>query len=253
MDYIEGILEEFVELHGDRMGHDDPAVIAGLGRLEGIPLVVLGHEKGRTLAERTQRNFGMPHPEGNRKALRMLAMAERFSRPVLALVDTPGAYAGVAAEARGQASAIAENLLAWAKLQVPTVAAIIGEGGSGGALALAMADRVLMMEHSVYSVISPEGCAAILWRDEGKKAQAAEALRLSAQDALAAGLIHETIAEPPGGAHRDPVSAKESLKEACVRQLEGLLSLSPDALVAQRYERYRGMGVIGVEDKGGGK
>lgn len=251
MDYFQSVLEEFVELHGDRMGQDDPAVVGGLGRLGGIPLVVLGHEKGRTLAQRTQRNFGMPHPEGNRKALRMMALAERFGRPVLTLVDTPGAYPGVEAEARGQACAISDNLLRWASLRVPTIAVIIGEGGSGGALALGMADRVLMMEHAIYSVISPEGCAAILWRDEGKKAQAAEALRLSAQDALALGLIHEVIPEPSGAAHRSPTAAKEVLREVCLRHLQELLPLSPEVLMTQRYERYRRMGVLGAHEDGG--
>jgi acetyl-CoA carboxylase carboxyl transferase subunit alpha len=250
VDYIQGMLEEFVEIHGDRLGHDDAAVVGGLGRLQGIPLVVIGHEKGRTLQQRGQRHFGMPHPEGNRKALRLMALAERFKRPILTLVDTPGAYPGVEAEARGQASAIAENLLRWAMLKSPSLSVVIGEGGSGGALALAMADRVLMMEHAMYSVISPEGCAAILWRDEGKKAQAAEALRLTAQDALAMGLIQDIVPEPPGGAHRNQQAAMGALREACHRHLRELLRLPLEELLAQRYRRYRGMGVTEGEEGG---
>jgi acetyl-CoA carboxylase carboxyl transferase subunit alpha len=247
LDYLRGMLEEFVELHGDRMGHEDAAVVAGLGRLSGVPLVVLAHEKGRSLSQRRERNFGMPHPEGNRKALRMIQLARRFSRPILSLVDTPGAYPGVGAEARGQASAIAANLLAWAEADVPTVAVIIGEGGSGGALALAMADRVLMMEHAVYSVISPEGCAAILWRNGEKRQEAAEALRLSARDALELGLIDEVVEEPAGGAHRDPSKAVEAVRDACIRHLRDLLPLAPDDLRQKRYEKYRAMGVFGIE------
>ncbi len=251
VDYLEGMLEEFLELHGDRMGHDDPAVMGGLGRLRGMPLVVVGHEKGRTIQQRAQRNFGMPHPEGNRKAMRLMALAERFKRPLLALVDTPGAYPGVEAEARGQAVAISESLMAWAMLKTPSVAVVIGEGGSGGALALGMADRVLMMEHAVYSVISPEGCAAILWRDEGKKDVAAEALKLSAEDALRMGLIDEIVAEPPGGAHRDHESAVRAVGEACHRHLLELSALSLEELLALRYERYRRMGVFtGEADQG---
>ena len=253
LDYFHGMLEEFVELHGDRMGHDDPAVIGGLGRLAGIPLVVLGHEKGRTPQERGQRRFGMPHPEGNRKALRLMGLAERFHRPLLTLVDTPGAYPGVEAEARGQAGAIAENLLRWSTLRTPSLAVVIGEGGSGGALALGMADRVLMMEHAIYSVISPEGCAAILWRDEGKKAQAAEALRPTAEDARALGLIHGIIQEPPGGAHRDPQGAFRAVGEACHHHLQEILSYTAEDLLARRQENYRKMGVIAGEGVGKGR
>jgi len=244
LDYIKGMLEEFVELRGDRLGHDDPAIVGGLGRLRGIPLVVIGHEKGRTPQERIERRFGMPHPEGNRKALRLMNLAERFSRPILTLVDTPGAYPGIEAEARGQACAIAENLLRWSTLKVPSVAVIIGEGGSGGALALAMADRVLMMEYSIYSVISPEGCAAILWKDEGKKKEAAEALKLTAQDALALGVIHDVIQEPPGGAHRDPDSAIEAVAMAVERNLRELLLMGEEERVRKRRETYRRMGVV---------
>ncbi len=250
MDYLEGMLEEFLELHGDRMGHDDPAVVGGLGRLRGMPLVVVGHEKGRTLQQRAQRNFGMPHPEGNRKALRLMALAERFRRPLLALVDTPGAYPGVEAEARGQAVAISENLMRWAMLKTASVAVVIGEGGSGGALALGMADRVLMMEHAVYSVISPEGCAAILWRDEGKKDMAAEALKLTAEDALRMGLIDEIVAEPVGGAHRDHEAAVRAVGEASHRHLLELSSVAWEELFALRYERYRRMGVFMGEAEG---
>lgn len=247
LDYFQGILEEFVELHGDRLGHDDPAVVGGLGRLDGIPLVAIGHEKGRTIQQRTQRNFGMSHPEGNRKANRLMTLAERFGRPFLALVDTPGAYPGAQAEDRGQALAISENLMRWATLKTPSISVIIGEGGSGGALALGMADRVLMMEHAIYSVISPEACAAILWRDESKKEQAAEALRLTAEDALSLGLIQEIIPEPGSGAHRDPEGAMRTLKEACVKHLQELFDIPRESLREQRYTRYRQMGVIREE------
>jgi acetyl-CoA carboxylase carboxyl transferase subunit alpha len=250
LDFMEWMLQDWVELHGDRSGHEDPAVVGGLGRLHGIPLVALGHEKGRTLQQRAQRRFGMPHPEGNRKALRLMTLAERFGRPLLALVDTPGAHPGAEAETRGQSGSIAENLLRWATLRVPSVAVVIGEGGSGGALALGMADRVLMMEHAVYSVISPEGCAAILWRDEAKKAQAAEALRLTAQDALDLGLIHEVIPEPPGGAHRDAAGAMDRVGQACRRHLGDLLALSREALLNRRYDNYRRMGHAGGENRG---
>jgi acetyl-CoA carboxylase carboxyl transferase subunit alpha len=244
LDCIHGMFEEFVELRGDRMGHEDSAVVGGLGRLGGIPLVVMGHEKGRTPQERVQRHFGMPHPEGNRKALRLMDLAERFHRPVLSFVDTPGAYPGVEAEARGQAAAIAESLLRWSNLRTVSLAVVIGEGGSGGALAMAMADRVLMMENAIYSVISPEGCAAILWRDEAKKVQAAEALKLAATDALSLGLIHDVVPEPPGGAHRDPRAAFALLRESCERNLRELMEFPADELLARRYDRYRKMGAV---------
>ncbi len=247
-DFLQGMLEEFVELKGDRMGYEDPAVICGLGRLRGMPLVVMGHEKGRTPRERMARRFGMPHPEGYRKACRMMDLAERFQRPVLSLVDTPGAYPGVDAEARGQAGAIAQNLLRWANLGVPSVAVVIGEGGSGGALALAMADRVLMMENSVYSVISPEGCAAILWRDESKKEDAAQVLKLTAKDAMALGIIHEIVKEPPGGAHKDPEAAIRSVAEACQRHLEELIRMPQEERKALRARNYRRMGIVQVQE-----
>lgn len=247
MDFLQGMLEEFVELKGDRMGYEDPAVICGLGRLGGMPLVVMGHEKGRTPKERMERRFGMPHPEGYRKALRIMDLAERFGRPVLSLVDTPGAYPGVDAEARGQAGAIAQNLLKWANLGVPSVAVIIGEGGSGGALALAMADRVLMMEHSVYSVISPEGCAAILWRDEARKEDAAAVLKLTAKDAMGLGIIHEIVKEPPGGAHRDPEAAIRAVAEACRKHFQELMNMPQSERQALRAQNYRRMGIVRVE------
>jgi acetyl-CoA carboxylase carboxyl transferase subunit alpha len=247
VDFFQGMLEEFVELKGDRMGYEDPAVICGLGRLNGMPLVVMGHEKGRTPKERLEHRFGMPHPEGYRKASRLMDLAERFGRPVLSLVDTPGAYPGVDAEARGQAGAIAQNLLKWAALGVPSVAVVIGEGGSGGALALAMADRVLMMEHSVYSVISPEGCAAILWRDEAKKEDAAEVLKLTAKDAMGLGIIHEIVKEPPGGAHRDPEAAIQAVAQACQKHFQELIRIPQDERKALRAQNYRRMGIIRVE------
>ncbi|MGE5142152.1 MAG: acetyl-CoA carboxylase carboxyltransferase subunit alpha, partial [Acidobacteriota bacterium] len=203
LDYLRTIFSDFVELHGDRLFRDDPAIVGGWARLDGASVMVIGHQKGRDTKENLKRNFGMAHPEGYRKALRLMQLAAKFHAPVITLVDTPGAYPGLEAEERGQAEAIAHNLLAMAALRTPTIAAVIGEGGSGGALAVGLADRVLMLENSVYSVITPEGCAAILWRDASQRERAAEALKLTANDLLRLQLIDEVIAEPPGGAHAD--------------------------------------------------
>ena len=211
LDYISGLFTDFIELHGDRLFRDDPAIVGGLGRLDGRSVVVIGQQKGRDTKENLQRNFGMPHPEGYRKALRLMKLAERFRLPVVTLIDTPGAYPGLGAEERGQAEAIARNLEEMAALRAPIVAAVIGEGGSGGALALAVGDRVLMLENAIYSVISPEGCAAILWRDASPKERAAEALKLTAPDLLALGLVDEIMPEPPGGAHADPERRRTAL------------------------------------------
>jgi acetyl-CoA carboxylase carboxyl transferase subunit alpha len=242
LDYINTIFTDFVELHGDRLYRDDPAVVGGTARLGGTPLVVIGQQKGRDTKDNLRRNFGMPHPEGYRKALRLMQLAERFGMPIVTLIDTPGAYPGLGAEERGQAEAIARNLEAMARLRVPIVAAVIGEGGSGGALALGVADRVLMFENSVYSVISPEGCAAILWKDAAQRERAAEQLKLTAPDLIALGLIDEIIPEPPGGAHADPDAAATTLRDALGRHLGALARLTPDQLVAARADKFLRMG-----------
>lgn len=242
LDYIEGIFTDFIELHGDRLYRDDPAIVGGWARLSGRPVMVIGHQKGRDTKENLRRNFGMPHPEGYRKALRLMTMAERFGAPVINLIDTPGAYPGLGAEERGQAEAIARNLEMMAGLKTPIIAAIIGEGGSGGALALALADRVLMFENAIYSVISPEGCAAILWNDASQKARAAAALGLTADYLFKHEVIDEVIAEPAGGAHADPDHAREALREAIERHLEELIAVDPRRLVDQRTEKYSKLG-----------
>jgi len=242
LDYINTVLTDFIELHGDRLYRDDPAIIGGTARLDGRAIMVIGQQKGRDTKENLKRNFGMPHPEGYRKALRLMKTAERFHLPVLTLIDTPGAYPGLGAEERGQAEAIARNLEEMATLRTPIIAVVIGEGGSGGALALGVADRVLMFENSVYSVISPEGCAAILWKDSSQRERAAEALKLTAPDLLGLGVIDEIIAEPPGGAHADPDGAATALGESLRRHLATLERLKPDALIAQRAEKFLRMG-----------
>ena len=242
LDYINTIFGDFIELHGDRQFRDDPAVVGGTARLDGHAVVVIGQQKGRDTKENLKRNFGMPHPEGYRKALRLMKLAERFRLPVVTLIDTPGAYPGLGAEERGQAEAIARNLEEMARLTVPIVAAVIGEGGSGGALALGVADRVIMLENSVYSVISPEGCAAILWKDAGQRERAADQLKLTAPDLIALGVIDEIIPEPPGGAHADPDAAADALKNALSRHVTALAGLPPDQLVAARAEKFLRMG-----------
>jgi len=242
MDYINGLFADFIELHGDRLYRDDPAIVGGLGRLKGRSVVVIGQQKGRDIKENLKRNFGMPHPEGYRKALRLMHLAERFRLPVVTLIDTPGAHPGLGAEERGQAEAIARNIEDMAALRTPIVVAIVGEGGSGGALALAVGDRVLILENAVYSVISPEGCAAILWRDSSLKERAAEALKLTAPDLLAMGLVDEIVPEPPGGAHAEPAAAIEALGVALERQLAEVAGMATDDLVARRGEKYLRMG-----------
>jgi acetyl-CoA carboxylase carboxyl transferase subunit alpha len=242
LDYINTILTDFVELHGDRLYRDDPAIVGGTARFAGRGLVVIGQQKGRDTKENLRRNFGMPHPEGYRKALRLMKLAERFHLPVLTLIDTPGAYPGLGAEERGQAEAIARNLEEMATLRTPIIAVVIGEGGSGGALALGVADRVLMFENAVYSVISPEGCAAILWKDASQRERAAEALKLTAPDLLGHGLIDEIIPEPLGGNHSDPDGGGANLAEALGRHLDELVSLPADTLVERRAEKFLRMG-----------
>ena len=244
IDYLQTIFSDFVELHGDRLFRDDPAIVGGWARLDGVSVMVIGHQKGRDTKENLKRNFGMAHPEGYRKALRLMELAQKFHAPVITLVDTPGAYPGLEAEERGQAEAIAHNLLAMAALRTPTIAAVIGEGGSGGALAVGLADRVLMLENSVYSVITPEGCAAILWRDASQRERAAEALKLTAQDLLRLQLIDEVIAEPPGGAHADPDAAAQALGEALRRHLRELRRVKVDKLLKRREEKYLSMGAL---------
>jgi acetyl-CoA carboxylase carboxyl transferase subunit alpha len=241
LDYISLMFTDFVELHGDRNYGDDHAIVGGLARFNDQPVMVIGHQKGRDTKEKVYRNFGMPNPEGYRKALRLMLMAEQFKLPVITFVDTPGAYPGIGAEERGQAEAIAKNLRAMSRLSVPIVVVITGEGGSGGALAIAVGDRILMLQHSVYAVISPEGCAAILWSDGTKGAQAAEALKLTAKDILELEVIDEIVAEPPGGAHRDHATMAATLHEALSRNLSELKKLSPEVLVEERYQKFRKM------------
>ena len=247
LDYIQACFTGFEELHGDRHFADDPAIVAGLAWLEQRPVMVIGQQKGRDTKENLLRRFGMPNPEGYRKALRLMHLADRFHVPIVTLVDTPGAYPGLGAEERGQAEAIAVNLREMATLEVPVVTVVIGEGGSGGALALAVADRVLMFEHSVYSVISPEGCASILWRDGKQGAKAAEALRLAAPDLEQLGIVDGVLPEPVGGAHRDPAAAMATLKRALIENLDELCGVSGPELVSRRAKRFRELGVFREE------
>ena len=242
LDYLHGVFTDFVELHGDRNFRDDPAMVGGLARLDGQSVVVIGQQRGRDTKDNLRRNFGMSHPEGYRKALRLMKLAERFALPVVTLVDTPGAYPGLGAEERGIAEAIARNIEEMAVLRTAIVAVIIGEGGSGGALAIALGDRVLMFEYSTYSVITPEGCAAILWRDAAHRARAAEALKLTAPDLLALRLVDEIIPEPPGGAHTAPDLAAAALHDALRRHLAELSKVRPEKLVRRRAEKYLRMG-----------
>jgi acetyl-CoA carboxylase carboxyl transferase subunit alpha len=243
LDYIGTIFSGFMQLHGDRRFADDPAIVAGFALFDGDPVAVVGHQKGRDTNEKLRRNFGMPRPEGYRKALRIMHLAARFRRPIISFVDTPGAYPGIHAEERGQAEAIADNLIEMARLPVPIVVVVTGEGGSGGALALGVGDRVLMLEHSIYSVISPEGCAAILWKDQNRAEDAAKALRLTARDLKHFGVIDEVLPEPAGGAHMDPRATAEAVGGALRRQLRQLRKIKPDALIARRYKKYRTLGV----------
>ena len=244
LDYIGFICDDFLELHGDRAFADDPAIVTGFARIDGKPLLVVGQQKGRNTKENIHRNFGMPHPEGYRKALRLFKLAERYNVPVLTLIDTPGAYPGIGAEERGQSEAIARNLREMAALAVPIVTVVIGEGGSGGALALAVADRVYMLENAIYSVISPEGCAGILWRDKAKAPEAAEMMKVTARDVLQMNVIDGLIDEPLGGAHRDPEQTARAVKATVVRALDELQRLDPATLRRQRLEKYLAMGVF---------
>ena len=244
LDFFKLLLEDFIELHGDRFYGDDAAVVGGLARFEGQGIVVIGHQKGRDTREKIARNFGMPHPEGYRKALRLMHLAQKFAKPVITFIDTPGAYPGLGAEERGQAEAIARNLKEMAALRTPILAVVTGEGGSGGALAIGMGNRVMMLEYAIYSVISPEGCAAILWGDAAKAPEAAESMRITAPDLLRLGVIDAIVPEPVGGAHRDWDGAAGHLRDALRGQLRHLASMSPGDLVAERYEKFRRIGAF---------
>jgi acetyl-CoA carboxylase carboxyl transferase subunit alpha len=244
LDYVRGLMTDWVELHGDRGFGDDPAIVAGLASFDGESVAVIGHQKGRDTRDRLYRNFGQPRPEGYRKALRVMRLAEKFGLPVVSFVDTPGAYPGIDAEERGQAEAIARNLREMAALETPIVVIVTGEGGSGGALAIGVGDRVLMLEHAVYSVISPEGCAAILWKDQSETQRAAEALRLTANDLLAFGVIDEIVPEPLGGAHMDPPLAVRTVGTALKGALSELRRIRSTDLPRRRFAKFRRMGVF---------
>ncbi len=242
LDYVQGLMTDFVELHGDRKFADDAAIVSGFADFRGHPVAVVGHQKGRDTKEKIRRNFGMPRPEGYRKALRVMQLAEKFGRPILSFVDTVGAYPGIDAEERGQAEAIAVNLREMASFHVPIIVTVTGEGGSGGALAVGIGDRILMLEHAIYSVISPEACAAILWKDASRKKEAAEALKLTAADLKALDVIDEIIPEPPGGAHADPAGATGAVGEAIERHLRAVLDLTPEERRERRYRKFRALG-----------
>lgn len=242
LDYLKLIAPDFQELHGDRMYADDPAIIGGIGRLDGRAVMFIGHQKGRDTKERVRRNYGMPKPEGYRKAQRLMRMAEKFSMPVVTLIDTPGAYPGVGAEERGQSEAIAYSLFLMAGLRTPIISVVIGEGGSGGALAIGVGDRLLMLQYSIYSVISPEGCASILWKSADKAEDAAEAMRITAKQLNEFGLVDEVLEEPLGGAHRNPKEAAEIIRNALLKNLDELDQLSTDVLLEERQRRLSSFG-----------
>lgn len=248
LDYIERVFTDWVELHGDRNFRDDEAIVGGWAAIGSTSVMVIGHQKGRDMKENLRRNFGMSHPEGYRKALRLMRQADKFGRPVITFIDTPGAYPGIGSEERGISEAIALNLREMSRLRTRLISVVIGEGGSGGALGLGVTDRILMLEHSVYSVISPEGCAAILWHSRDFKAEAAAALKLTSRDLLASGIVDEVIPEPAGGAHSDWDAAAEAVKASLERNLEELLKLDPNDLVEQRWEKYEAIGAWVVED-----
>jgi acetyl-CoA carboxylase carboxyl transferase subunit alpha len=248
--YVQSMFEDFVELHGDRNYGDDPAILGGMAKFNGRSVTIIAHQKGADAKEMAYRNFGMPHPEGYRKALRLMKLAELFKKPILTMIDTPGAFPGVGAEERGQAEAIARNLEMMIMLRTPIITVVIGEGGSGGALAIGVGDRILMLEHSIYSVISPEGCAAILWKDGEKgKEVAAESLKLTAADLSRLGVIDEIVKEPLGGAHRDPQGMAQILKEVVERHLKELERMNEEELLGLRYEKFRRMGTF-IDDGG---
>ena len=243
-DYIKMIFSDFLEIHGDRAFGDDPSIITGFATIDSFRLMLIGQEKGKTTQEKIHRNFGMPHPEGYRKAMRVMRLADKFGLPIVTLVDTPGAYPGIGAEERGQAQAIAESIRTMLQVSIPIIVVIIGEGGSGGALAIAVGNRVLALEHSIYSVISPEGCASILWRDASKAKEAAEALKLTAQDLYEFGIVDEIIPEPIGGAHWDPQQTAENLKTSLIENLKRYENFDRDQVLNERREKFRKYGVI---------
>lgn len=243
LDYIDRIFTDFIELHGDRGFRDDSSIVGGVGRLNGMPVTIIGQQKGRNTKENIQRNFGMPHPEGYRKALRLMKQAEKFNRPVICIVDTPGAFCGVGAEERGQGEAIAKNLMEMANLKVPIISIFIGEGGSGGALAMAVADEVWMLENSIYSILSPEGFASILWKDSTRAKEAAGVMKITAEDLKDFGIIEKVIKEPFGGAHKNVEEAAENVKEALVEAMPKLCGLTKEELLEKRYNRFRNMGI----------
>ena len=247
LDYIQAMSEEWVELHGDRSGSDDPALVGGIGRLAGQPVVMLGHQKGRDTKDNVARNFGMAAPGGYRKAMRLMEHANRFGMPIITFIDTPGAWAGVDAEKLGQGEAIAYNLREMFRLDVPIICTVIGEGGSGGALGIGVGERLLMLEHSVYTVASPEACAAILWKDASKAPQAAQALKITAPDLKDLGIIDRIVPEPDGGAHANPIEAAEHLKQALLECLEELISLTSQQRREMRYQKFRHMGIFAEE------
>jgi acetyl-CoA carboxylase carboxyl transferase subunit alpha len=244
LDYLSLVFTDFVELHGDRLYRDDPAIVGGWARLDGQSVMVIGHQKGRDTKDNLRRNFGMAHPEGYRKALRLMKLAAKFEAPIITLIDTPGAYPGLGAEERGQSEAIARNIIEMCSLPTPIVAVVIGEGGSGGALALGVADKVLILENGVYSVISPEGCAAILWKDASQRERAAAALKITADDLIRLNVVDEIIPEPEGGAHQDTELMAETLRTTLIRQLKDLQAVKPEKLVRRRAEKFAGMGVV---------
>ncbi len=244
LDYIQAITDEWIELHGDRRGYDDPALIGGIGRIEGRPVMLIGHQKGRDTKDNVARNFGMASPGGYRKAMRLMEHANRFGMPIITFIDTPGAYAGVEAERMGQGEAIAYNLREMFRLGVPIITTVIGEGGSGGALGIGVAEILMMFEHSVYTVASPEACAAILWKDASKADQAAAALKITAKDLKELGIIDRILPEPPGCAHSDPLAAAATLKQAILESLEYLSQFSPEQLRQLRYQKFRRIGVF---------
>jgi acetyl-CoA carboxylase carboxyl transferase subunit alpha len=244
LDYVQFLFTDFFEMCGDRRFGEDPSIVGGFAKLDGKTLMLIGHQKGRSTKENMARNFGMPRPEGYRKALRLMKLAERFEKPILTFVDTAGAYPGIGAEERGQAEAIAVNLEVMSRLKVPIISTVIGEGGSGGALAIGVGNRVLMLQNSVYSVISPEGCASILFRDSSQAEKAADALRLTAKDLLGMKVVDDVVPEPAGGAHRDPPKAAENLGKALRKHLGELAELTPDELVKDRYDKFRSLGVF---------
>lgn len=247
LDYISLIMTDFVEIHGDRVFGDDRALICGFARIDGQKIIVMGHQKGRDTKENLMRNFGSAHPEGYRKAIRVMKLGEKFKLPVVVFIDTPGAYPGIGAEERGQAEAIAHNLMEMARLKTPIVVVVIGEGGSGGALGVGIGDRICVLSNAYYSVISPEGCAAILWKDRAMAPEAAKALKLTAHDLLDFGLIDEIIVEPLGGAHRDPQAMAQTIKVSVTKYLKELSALAPDKLIEARYEKYRKIGAFLAE------